>query len=62
MKFPTEEPPANMRQMARTIRDMYVSLVNEGFTAAEALKLVGSVLQATLTAAEVARRQEAGDE
>lgn len=39
-----EEASAEMRQMARVFRDMYVALVAEGFTAAEALTIIGHAI------------------
>lgn len=39
--FPNEEPTAEMRQTAKALRQMYVALVNEGFSKPEALHIVG---------------------
>ena len=45
-----EEASAGMRTMARTVRDMYIALCAEGFTADEALNLIGQVLRAGINA------------
>lgn len=42
--FTNEEPSAIMRDMARTLRDMYVALRKEGFTEPEAVAVIGQVL------------------
>lgn len=39
-----EEPSADMRQLARTYRDMYVALIAEGFSPSEALSIMGHVI------------------
>lgn len=39
--FPLEEPPAEVRVGAKALRQMYVGLVNEGFTREEAMQIVG---------------------
>lgn len=39
-----EEATAGMRQAARWCRDMYVALLAENFTEAQALTMIGSVL------------------
>jgi hypothetical protein len=43
-----EEASAAMRAMARTVRDMYIALCAEGFTATEALIIVGQMLRAAI--------------
>lgn len=50
-KFEEEEPPANFRQMARTFRDMYIALVKEGFSEAQALRIVGEMVTASIASA-----------
>jgi hypothetical protein len=42
--FPAEEPDAGMRAMAKVFRQMFVALVQEGFTPTEALAMVGTAL------------------
>lgn len=44
--FPTQEPPAELRAFAASLRGMYVALVQEGFTAQEALVVIGQWLAA----------------
>lgn len=39
-----------MRTLARTMRDMYAALTNEGFTEAQALVLLGSTIAAGMAA------------
>lgn len=39
-----EEASADMRSAARTLRDMYVALVAEGFTVPEALAIIGHAI------------------
>lgn len=41
-----EEPSADMRMLASTLREMYVALKLEGFSMYEAILLVGQVLAA----------------
>lgn len=38
-----------MRQAAHQVREMYISLVNEGFTEEQAMNLVRSIMLASLT-------------
>lgn len=40
-----QEPSADLRQAANGLRQMFVALVNEGFTRSEALEIVGHVLR-----------------
>lgn len=42
-----EEPSADMRLLARNLRDMYVALTLEGFSEAQAMFLVASVVEAS---------------
>lgn len=42
------EPPAEMRTLALTLRQMYVALVEQGFTEAEAMQIVGVTVATTL--------------
>jgi hypothetical protein len=44
MAFPLEEPSAALREAARAVREIFVALVNEGFTEQQALIIVGQVL------------------
>lgn len=44
--FATEEPAADLRTFARSLRGMYVALVQEGFTPSEALVVIGQWLAA----------------
>lgn len=39
-----EEASADMRTMARALRDMYVALIAEGFTVPEALTIIGHAI------------------
>lgn len=39
-----EEASADMRTMARALRDMYVALVAEGFSPSEALAIIGHAI------------------
>lgn len=43
-----EEPSADMREFARICRDMYVGLLQEGFTEREALAILGQVIAAQI--------------
>lgn len=38
---PQEEAAAELRQAAKACRQMYIALVNEGFTKQEALQIIG---------------------
>lgn len=40
------EPPADMRTAALTMRQMFLSLVEAGFTAPQALQILGAMLAA----------------
>ncbi len=40
------EPPAELRQMAKMIRQVYLSLMQEDFTEKEALTIIGHILAA----------------
>lgn len=44
------EPSADMRAMAKTTRNMYMALVQEGFTKNEAMQILGSMLTAAFIA------------
>lgn len=46
--FPGEEPSADMREFASNMRQMFVALVQEGFTEPQATHMVGVVISATL--------------
>ncbi|HEU5394695.1 MAG TPA: hypothetical protein VFV36_07810 [Candidatus Methylomirabilis sp.] len=50
-KFPAEEASASMRQMARMMREMFTALVQEGFTEAQAIAVIGQALQASTKSA-----------
>lgn len=39
-----KEPSADLRSLASTIRQMYVALLDEGFTEQQALIIVGQML------------------
>lgn len=43
--YPTEEPPAGVRQMAATMREWYVAFLQAGFTRAEALDVLAAMLK-----------------
>lgn len=47
-KFPSEEPSAVTRDGARAIREMFVALVQAGFTEKQALTIVGESLRASI--------------
>jgi len=47
MGGPTE-PTADLRQMASLLRQTFIALVNEGFTEAQALKIVGEIIGSTM--------------
>ncbi|MGH1490556.1 MAG: hypothetical protein ACRBK7_14395 [Acidimicrobiales bacterium] len=44
-----QEPSAEMRKMARHIREVYVALLSEGFSAPEALSITGTLLAAHIS-------------
>lgn len=39
--FPTEEPSANARAGAQALREMFVALIQSGFTEAQAMNVIG---------------------
>ena len=43
-----EEASAMARAFARSVRDMYVAMVAEGFTADEAMRLLGQVVSTAI--------------
>lgn len=45
------EPTSVARAFARTLRDQYMALTAEGFTEAQALQIVGTILAAHVHAA-----------
>ena len=45
---PEVEPPAETRAAAKVTFEIFVALVNEGFTDAQALQIVGSMLAAQI--------------
>lgn len=45
MAFENEEANAEMRTFARNLRGMYVALVQEKFTQAEAMSIVSEVIR-----------------
>lgn len=40
------EPAADLRELARTLRQMYAALIAEGFSEDQALKVIGQILAA----------------
>ncbi len=46
VRRPATEPSADLRQMASFLRQMYVALINEGFTEREAVAVLGTVIAA----------------
>lgn len=46
--LPAEEPSADMRQWASSVRGMYVALVQEGFAPAEALALTTEFIRSVM--------------
>lgn len=45
---PPVEPSADLRQFASGVRQMYVALINEGFTERQALAVIGTALAASI--------------
>lgn len=45
---PNREPAAEIRTAARSMREMFVALVREGFTEAQALQIIGEVLKGVI--------------
>jgi hypothetical protein len=43
------EPAADYRAMAYTVRQMFLALVQEGFSEQQALVIVGSIIAASIT-------------
>lgn len=41
---PNREPTAEIRTAARSMRELFVALVREGFSETQALQIIGSVL------------------
>lgn len=48
MSQPKMEPNADMRSIANTMRQMYVALLDEGFTEQQALVLLGQTITASI--------------
>jgi len=46
--FPNEEPSHDLRKMASGVRQIFVALVHEGFTPAEALTIIGTMIAANI--------------
>lgn len=46
MTYEAEEASADNRQMAKTLRGIFVSLMQEGFTERQALELIGQLMAA----------------
>jgi len=44
MTSPPMEPAAEIRRLANAVRQVYVALINEGFSEAQALTVVGQIL------------------
>lgn len=42
------EPSADMRSMAKTVRDAYLALVQEGFTEKQALQITTELMRAAM--------------
>lgn len=40
-----QEPSADLRMAASAMRQMFISLVNEGFSEAQALQIIGHILR-----------------
>lgn len=45
------EPSADMRQAAAALREMYIALLNEGFTEDQALAIIGHIMTAQMPGA-----------
>lgn len=43
-RYPDEEPSADIRQAASAVRQMFVALVQDGFTESQALVIVGHMI------------------
>ena len=48
MKTDQTEPPADLREMASMLWNMYAALVKEGFSEAQALKIIGEIIAGTM--------------
>jgi hypothetical protein len=48
MDRPKMEPNADVRSIANTLRQMYVALLDEGFTEQQALVLLGQTISASI--------------
>jgi len=46
MSIDRVEPSADMRQNAHQLREMFIALVEEGFTEAQAVGIIGKILSA----------------
>lgn len=42
------EPSADLRQLANVLRQTYLALMQEGFTEAEALAIIGQIISANM--------------
>lgn len=49
---PKREPSADLRQSASQTHELYTALVDEGFTEAQALQLLGTMLAAAIQGRE----------
>lgn len=47
MARPPIEPSADLRQAAKGLREMYVALIEEGFTETQALVIIGQMVAGT---------------
>lgn len=48
MSFEDQEPNAELRSFASTMRGMYVALVKEGFGTDDALRIISEVIKASM--------------
>lgn len=47
-QFPKEEPAADLRGAAQSVRQMFVALCQAGFTERQALTIVGDILKGSM--------------
>lgn len=55
MKFPSEEPSADVRALATNMRQMFVAFTQAGFTERQALTILTDVIKASIGAMTIQR-------